>query len=65
MGMTKYKHTIDTMDGPISWEDNVPPLPHKTPEDLEVERVRLYPSEEIASYLLYVCNIQKTTKKVK
>jgi hypothetical protein len=53
---SKYIHRIDTLDGPITYESDTPPLPHKTPEDLEAERVRLYPSEEFASYLLYVCS---------
>jgi hypothetical protein len=56
MDMTKYKHRIDTLDGPIEYEDESPPLPRRTPEEIEEERVRLYPSEEIASYLLYTCS---------
>jgi hypothetical protein len=51
----KYIHRIDTMDGVIEYESDTPQPPHKTPEDLEAERVRLYPSEEIACYLLYEC----------
>jgi hypothetical protein len=50
----KHKHTIGTLDGPISWEDEKPPTIRKTPEEIEEERVRLYPTEEIASYLLYL-----------
>ena len=42
------------MDGVIEYESDTPPLPHKTPEDLEAELVRRYPSEEIASYLLCI-----------
>jgi hypothetical protein len=52
----KYKHTIDTLDGPIEWEDNVPPTIRRTPEELEEERKRKYPSIEIADYLLYTCS---------
>ena len=54
--MTKYKHTTDTLDGPVEWEDDVPPTVRKTPEELEEERKRKYPSTEIADYLLYVCS---------
>jgi hypothetical protein len=57
MAMTKkYKHRIDTMDGPVEYESDTPQSPHRTPEELEAERVRLYPSTEIADYLLYTCN---------
>jgi hypothetical protein len=32
--MTKYKHHINTMDGVIEYEDESPPLPRKTPEEI-------------------------------
>jgi hypothetical protein len=32
---SKYKHRIDTMDGVIEYEDDVPPSPRRTPEELE------------------------------
>jgi hypothetical protein len=51
----KYKHGIDTMDGPIEWEDDIPPSPRRTPEEMEKERARLYPTEDIAFYLQYPC----------
>ena len=54
--MTKYKHHMNTMDGVIESESDVPQPPIKTPEMLEAERVRRYPSTEFASYLLYVCS---------
>lgn len=54
--MTKYIHTIDTMDGPIEYEADPPPSPRRTPEEIEEERARLYPTEEIASYLRYTCS---------
>jgi hypothetical protein len=55
MSMTKYKHTIDTLDGPIEWEDETPPTIRR-PEEIEEERARLYPTEDIASYLQYPCS---------
>jgi hypothetical protein len=33
----KYTHRIDTMDGPIEYEDESPPSPIKTPEEMEEE----------------------------
>jgi hypothetical protein len=42
----KYKHHINTMDGVIEYEDESLPFPHKTPEEIEEERARLYPSYE-------------------
>jgi hypothetical protein len=52
----KYEHRINTMDGIIEVEDDVPPSPLqiKTPEEMEEERERLYPNTESASYLQYV-----------
>jgi len=47
---------INTMDGVIEYEDDIPPTIRRTPEGLEEERVRLYPSEDIASYLRYTCS---------
>jgi hypothetical protein len=37
--MTRYKHRLDTMDGPIELEDNVPPTPVKTPEEKAEEQL--------------------------
>jgi hypothetical protein len=51
----KYKHRIDTMDGVIEYEDESPPSPRRTPKEIEEERARLYPTEDIASYLQYPC----------
>jgi hypothetical protein len=31
--MTRYKHRLDTMDGPIEWEDDIPETPVSTPEE--------------------------------
>jgi hypothetical protein len=54
---SKYTHRIDTMDGPIEVESDVPQIPirHRTQEGLEEERARLYPTEDKASYLQYPC----------
>jgi hypothetical protein len=54
--MTKYKHHINTMDGVIEVEDDIPPSPRRTPEELEEERAILYPLEDIAYYLQYPCS---------
>jgi hypothetical protein len=51
----KYTHRIDTMDGVIEYEDESPPSPRRTPEEMEEERARLYPIEDIASCLEYPC----------
>ena len=53
----KCKHRIDTMDGPIEYEDDIPPSPRRTPEEEEEERARLYPTEDIAFYLQYPCEV--------
>jgi hypothetical protein len=44
------------MDGPIEYEDDIPSSPRRTPEEIEEERARLYPTEDIASYLQYPCS---------
>ena len=59
----KYKHRIDTMEGPIEFESDVPPIstpsprpPPITPEEEEAKRQRLYPDTSKASYLQYHCH---------
>jgi hypothetical protein len=54
--MTRYKHRMDTMDGPIEWEDDIPPTPVKTPEERAEELDRIYPHPNKASYLRYKCH---------
>ena len=41
--MTSYKHRLDTMDGPIEWEDDIPETPIKTPEE-KAEELEILPS---------------------
>ena len=57
----KYKHTIDTMEGPIEIESDKPPTtprprpPPSTPEEEEAKRERLHPDTSKACYLEYPC----------
>jgi hypothetical protein len=53
----KVKIRIDTLDGRV--ETDISKIPWsiiKTPEEIEEELERDYPSEDKASYLLYTCN---------
>jgi hypothetical protein len=52
--MTKYKHRLDTMDEPIEWEDDIPPIPIKTPEEKAEELERDYSRSDKAT--CYKCN---------
>lgn len=54
--MTRYKHKMETMDGVIEWEDDVPETPIKTPEEKAEELERYYPVRNKATYLKYTCH---------
>jgi hypothetical protein len=47
---------METMDGPIEWEDDIPPIPIKTPEEKAEELERYYPRSDKATYLKYTCH---------
>jgi hypothetical protein len=57
----KYKHRINTIEGIVEFESDVPPTPPSpsspplTPEEEEAERQRLFPDTSKASYLQYLC----------
>lgn len=61
--MTRYKHRLDTMDGPIEWEDDIPPTPMKTPEEKAEELERYYPRSDKATY--WVAMHQKHNLRVR